>query len=717
MRFRFPLRITLLGTNLLVFLVTFAFIWLSATQGLESSVYGMAESLTVETLARVKEEANQPLQEAEIASKLAKQQLSDSEKAAGRPLTMSNADSILSQFRDIMSALPRLSFLSCSFDATGEYLHVERRGNELEAVKVISKAGEGATHYSYRFVGNRLVLKKVSPNYRYDPRQRPYYKAALAAHGPVWTDPYLFVNLQGARYPGLSLATPMYAPSGRLQYVLTADFSCQAVAHYLRQVRVGETGYAYVLAKPEKGPPILVAHPRLDVLLQERNGQINLVDSSHISDPVLKSIMPLTLAEAKRQGGSFALSSTVNNREYFLGYEGLGAGRLGVGLVVPANELTGSLSDHQRYISLAGMVALGLGIAMSMLISTSVSRPLQNAVVQLRRAGNFELETPRSPPSLVAEVDDLGHGIEAMKLGLGSFARYVPADLVRRMLDSGTPPEVGGDLCELTIHFCDVVGFSSVAEVLAPDQLFKLLSELLSELSDEIARSGGTVDKYIGDNIMAFWGAPEPLADHAALAVRTALRNQARLEKLRNGWRERGLPELSARIGLHTGHTVVGNIGSSQRLNYTTLGDAVNVASRLEGLNKLYGTGILISDRTREAAGKELLARPIDWVGVAGREKPLMIYEPLGFAAEMEAEERQFKERLQTYAERALSAYRLGHWPEAGDAFSALARMQGRDPASELMLARCRVLAKNPPRAHWDGVFRTSKASLDAIAD
>ena len=200
-------------------------------------------------------------------------------------------------------------------------------------------------------------------------------------------------------------------------------------------------------------------------------------------------------------------------------------------------------------------------------------------------------------------------------------------------------------------------------------------------------------------------GAPRLHDAHALSACRTALANQARLGELRAEWRKHGLPELRARIGLHTGEATVGNFGSPDRLDYTAIGDTVNVASRLEGLNRIYGTDVLISDVTRVAAGDMMVTRPLDRVAVKGREGGLLVYELLGGAASVSEETILWRD---CYAS-ALEFYLQRKWKSAREGFESVLELRSGDVAARLMQARCESLLSAPPAGDWDGIFRAPK--------
>jgi adenylate cyclase len=269
-------------------------------------------------------------------------------------------------------------------------------------------------------------------------------------------------------------------------------------------------------------------------------------------------------------------------------------------------------------------------------------------------------------------------------------------------MSSGQEAALGGEKRRATIYFCDLADFTSVSEGLTPEELVQHLADYFGAFSDEILASGGTVDKYIGDAIMAFWGAPAPTDDHAAAACVTALRNQTALRSLRERWRAEGKPPLSARIGLHTGEVVVGNIGSAARLNYTVMGDAVNLASRLEGLNKHYGTEVLVSEQTYREAQAVVRARPVDWVAVKGKAEVVQVYELLGLVDEplKDADE------LAALAVQALALYRGRNWEGAIRLFEQILHLRPGDGPARLLLTRCRAYRDRPPGEEWDGVHR-----------
>ncbi len=278
-----------------------------------------------------------------------------------------------------------------------------------------------------------------------------------------------------------------------------------------------------------------------------------------------------------------------------------------------------------------------------------------------------------------------------------AFSYYLPQGVIDRMLDSDRAPTLGGETKELTVLFSDLAGFTSLSEKMAPEAVVSLLNQYLNEMTDIIEAHGGFVEKFIGDAIVAVFGAPLPVPDHALSAVQAALSCQQRLRELEPDLRLPSGFGLEARIGINTGEMLIGNIGSRGQFNYTVMGDAVNLASRLEGVNKVYGSGILASEETVKRYPADFVFREVDLVRVLGRQQPLRIFEPLGFRGEI-AEGQLL--RLQSFAD-AVSDFRASHFGKAAESF---ARLASEDPVAEAFAERARDYAASPPPHDWDGV-------------
>ncbi len=284
-----------------------------------------------------------------------------------------------------------------------------------------------------------------------------------------------------------------------------------------------------------------------------------------------------------------------------------------------------------------------------------------------------------------------------------TFSRFLAPKIVEDVLAAGGSVQLGGEKRVLSVLFSDIRGFTSISEKLDPHVLLELLNEYLTPMTDIIVQDHqGTLDKYIGDAIMAFWGAPQEQPDHALRACRAALGMIARLDELRVHWKERGLPDIDVGVGINTGPMSVGFVGSQDRFyNYTVLGDAVNLSSRLEGANKEYGTRIILGPQTYEDVKGAVVVRELDLVQVKGKREPVHIYELLALAPGTPALT-EFVERFRW----GLSAYTAQRWDEAIARFREADGLRGGDPTSRKYVERCEAMKREPPGPEWDGVFQ-----------
>ena len=271
------------------------------------------------------------------------------------------------------------------------------------------------------------------------------------------------------------------------------------------------------------------------------------------------------------------------------------------------------------------------------------------------------------------------------------FSQYVSKTVVDKVLADPARARLGGERKELTVLFSDIRGFSAFAEGMGPEALASFLGEYLTPMTDLVLESGGTLDKYIGDAVMAIWAAPVDLPDHAARACEVALRMQEALVALNRKWKAEGKPEVAIGIGINTGPMSVGNMGTPARFDYTVLGDQVNLGARLEALTKEYGVDILVGAATAAAAGPAYVFREVDVVRVKGRAGSAPVFELVGRVGV------KVDDRFGT----ALAAYRRRDFAVARETFASLAG----DATAEVMAKRCAELAAAPPPEDWDGVY------------
>ncbi|HIJ55432.1 MAG TPA: adenylate/guanylate cyclase domain-containing protein [Deltaproteobacteria bacterium] len=283
----------------------------------------------------------------------------------------------------------------------------------------------------------------------------------------------------------------------------------------------------------------------------------------------------------------------------------------------------------------------------------------------------------------------------------GAFSTYLAPSVVQQLIDSPDKLILGGEQRDITAFFSDVQGFTSISEKLTPHELVELLNEFLTEMTDIILRHEGTVDKFEGDAIIAFFGAPNELKNHPEVACNASIDMQNRMIELRNHWRGQDKPELKMRIGLCTGPAVVGNMGSKNRMDYTMMGDTVNTAARLEGVNKIYGIYTLVSNSTHQGLNGNIFTREIDSINVVGRDEPVTVYELMGYRGDIDSNRMDMTKQ---YA-AGLHAYRNQQWDKAVELFQAALSLVSEDGPSKTMLERCFEFKESPPGKGWNGSY------------
>jgi adenylate cyclase len=363
--------------------------------------------------------------------------------------------------------------------------------------------------------------------------------------------------------------------------------------------------------------------------------------------------------------------------------------------VIPESEFLGPVQATIRklLIGLAILIVIA-GLLSAWLAQRLIAAPLIKVVNEIRHVERFDLDKVERHPSKLTEIENLSGAIADMALGLAAFRKYIPADLVKRLISDGTGAQLGGAVRPMTVMFVDLAGFTGMSERMG-DRIIPLISGYFDVVSAAIQGHGGTIDKFIGDAVMAFWGAPAANPDHAVDCCRSAL---ACLRAIRDSGLvdDQGQP-VKIRIGINSGDMLVGNIGSEVRLNYTVIGDAVNIASRLEGTNKVYGSQIIIGPETRRLAGDHVCVRELDRLAVYGRAGGLQIYELLGMTNEAAGSPGWVE-----FYEAGLASYRARNFSAAIDNFEKAQNLRKQDQASSMMIERCRQQLEAPAGEAWD---------------
>jgi|SRR5579859_70389 len=370
------------------------------------------------------------------------------------------------------------------------------------------------------------------------------------------------------------------------------------------------------------------------------------------------------------------------------------------GIVVPQDYYLESLRSTQRRILLAAVALMLIILATGGFILRGIGRAHSMIVRETARMKAFDF-MPSANSSRLRDVEDVLEGLEKAKTAMRAMGKYVPVDLVRRLYRDGREPALGAEPIELSLLFTDIREFTTIAEQISPGRLAEILGRYLQVVTGVIHKQKGTVDKYIGDAVMAFWNAPEPVSSHAVFACRAALGCQQALGQLYASPEWSGCRIFETRFGLHSCVASVGHFGAPDRFNYTAIGDGVNLASRLEGLNKHYGTSILASEAVYETCREEFEFRLLDRVAVKGKTQGVTIYELLG-ARSLDGKR---EPHIISY-EQAFHAYLHADFRGALEILKIETEtpIQSKDAPSAVLAERCRHYLEHPPAGEWTGV-------------
>jgi adenylate cyclase len=369
-----------------------------------------------------------------------------------------------------------------------------------------------------------------------------------------------------------------------------------------------------------------------------------------------------------------------------------------VGIVVPESFYLEGLEASRRRVLLIAALLVVASVLAGAFALRAVRDDLGGLVSEVTRLSGFDFARSARRPSAFRDVAEAGESLEQAKTALRALGKYAPLDLVRQLYEARLEPMLGGRIQEVTLLFSDIAGFTSVSEGLSPDRLAVALGAYLEVVTSAIHATGGIIDKYTGDGVMAIWNAPRPLERHAERACEAALACREATERLFASPAWQGLAPWATRFGIHRGEASVGHFGAPDRMSFTAMGDSVNLASRLESLNKQYGTSILVSGAVEAEARERFFFRRLDRVAVKGKNEGVEIFELLGRRDALGAAADGVA--VDVY-ERALDAYRAQRFEEA----LALLRSRDGDPPSRVLAERCERFLSMPPPPDWDGIW------------
>lgn len=540
----------------------------------------------------------------------------------------------------------------------------------------------------------------------FDPRTRPWYQGAIE-NEDVYVTP--FYRFESTGRLGVTFSKVVLDDTGLVLGVAGADITMSALSHILEDIRVGEGGYVFMMNA--SGQLLAYTGSRNEAL-----GTQFVPTSKSGATEIENEIVQAALSHWATQSQPYFRFFAEDQNEAFISSIGpipsVHGIELVLGFIVPEDEFVGALKSSTLHVIQLSAVALALAVLLMAVFAHFLSKNLQRVTAEAKRIRNFDLSSDLTLRSRITEVADLSDAMSKMKTGLTSFGAYVPKDLVRSIVAKGEQVQIGGNSRPVTILFSDIEGFTSKTEGVTPEDLMPALSNYFSKMEHQITANKGIVDKYIGDAVMALWNVPELDEHHCKNACRAVLACMHAEDEINATQQSSPLNQLRTRFGLHCDTVVVGNVGSVTRMQYTALGAAVNLASRVEALSKIYGTRALVTDFVVRQVGEAFTVREIDLVAPAGTEIPIRIYELLGEEGtncsfptlpEIKRDAEEWDICYGLYCQRK--------WAEALAAFDAYSGQALNTTLVEIYCQRCREFLENPPNDNWDGVHRFTHKS------
>ena len=517
------------------------------------------------------------------------------------------ADDVIALFKAVLRELPQADSLYVGYD-NGSWLQVRR----LDVLDVRERERLGAPPgavYNVNLVhptaGGTLPMQRIFqdeqgskighldlPDYGYDPRERDWYRDTAQTDRVLVSSPYASFSIGTAM---ITLSAPLH---GKVHGVIAADLKLDNFSELVQAQRPGEHGMAIIF----DSFGVLIAHPDFARLVDEAK-----THSSHPQLPEIGEIRSGLVGAVMRKwnrGDHYEGSIRGDdNRDYLYRLRKFSQGEeySGYSLLLAAeDDFAQDVRNWQIKGIIVALIAGACFVPGVWIFGSRISTSLKRITAQASRLRTLAAPDDAPVASRIAEVQELSKTMAAAQRSIWSFARFVPKDLVKGILDGSISTELGGARREMTILFTDVSNFTGIAEAADPDSLMRQMSRHFTALTEAFLAEGGTVDKFIGDSVMVFWNAPHLQLDHVQRACRGALAAKAASDALNAQFEAEGWQPFTVRLGIHVGDAVVGNVGSTERMNYTVLGNTINLASRLEGMNKEFGTTILVSGAVRD---------------------------------------------------------------------------------------------------------------------
>jgi class 3 adenylate cyclase len=543
-------------------------------------------------------------------------------------------------------------------------------------------AGENRSRHRTFFDSWGHVVGEYAVPTTVDYRAIAGYPAAKASGALLVADPEINSDTGS---PIINIRFPIYH-DGDFIGAAGATITLDVLTRFLADHRASPHSTT-IIANPVDGKIIAASDKQKSVRVT--NGKLEVATLDNINDENIREAYRI---QQQTKQNNFLFQSAQSGEELSASFarfpESFGPPWEAI-VLTPTDDFIGQLKATNRQIVIIIATLIAIELLLIYMLARRLSHPIETISRDLKSAEDLSFDHSAQRRSKVREIAQLQSAAALLRNSLLSFSAFAPVDVVRGLIKSGIPLALGVEQRELTVFFSDLENFSTHAEHSKPDALLEQMSVYFEQVSRAIADEHGTVDKFIGDGVMAFWGAPIALDNHALRACAGSLRAARRMERVNADWRQQGQPILRIRMGLNSGDVLVGNVGSSDRFSYTVMGDGVNVAARLEGMNKAFGTTICISDSVFDAVANHIVVRPLRRVQVKGRKQEFMIYELLGMvdSNDPELETRPNDRKLSEMTWVASARFEAGDPAGAARAYREILAQFPNDPVAKAMLS------------------------------
>jgi adenylate cyclase len=575
----------------------------------------------------------------------------------------------------------------------GGFIQAGRLDGEIFQKKInVSEPDKAYYRYFSNTMNETLSVKPSS----YDPRLRPWYIGAAKTKKVYWSEPYVFFETGEL---GITVSIPVFSKlDDQLIGVVGADIPLTGLSEFLRTLDLTENELALII---DNSNSIVACSDKINIVVEKSGVQIR----KKIDELAMPEIQKALKSMPDKNNKNSFFDFPYNNNTYLVNITTFPERfdkKWFIIIIAPDDDFLKALQaliNHIFFIALPGIV---IALFITWLLAKKISNPIEQLSEDVKHVQDFNLDFNPNIKSHITEIQTMNTAIQAMKHSLKAFKLYVPQELVKQLILKGKGNiNIGGNEEYLTLFFSDIADFTTISEKLPPQELMLQLSEYFEKITAVIESKHGTVDKFIGDAVMAFWGAPKKYEFQEKAAAEVALLCQNAIAQLNEKWIAEGKYPFYTRIGIHSTNVIVGNIGSTKRMNYSVLGDGVNLASRLEGVNKIYNTKIIISENTFNKLNSEFICRKLDKIAVKGKDNSVVIYELLSKSDDSQA---TFLNDFSKEWDDALNEYWNQNWVNAEKLFRSFLKKYPDDQPAEIFISRCVKFKNNSHNENWSDI-------------